>query len=60
MLKLIYRKTTVEIVARVVDVNTENPLLAKDTAKFYSEGDGSGIRFPDMMSRRFTLYQAQV
>ncbi len=47
------------IVARVVDVNTENPLLAKDTAKFYSEGDGSGIRFPDMMSRRFTLYQAK-
>ena len=47
------------IVARVVDVNTENPLLAKDTAKFYSEEDGSGIRFPDMMSRRFTLYQAK-
>ena len=47
------------IVARVVDVNTENPLLAKDTAKFYSEGDGSGIKFPDMMSRRFTLYQAK-
>ncbi|MYH79250.1 ATP-binding protein, partial [Candidatus Poribacteria bacterium] len=47
------------IVARVVDVNTENPLLAKDTAKFYSEGDGSGIRFPEMMSRRFTLYQAK-
>lgn len=47
------------IVARVVEVNTENPLLAKDTAKFYSEGDGSGIRFPDMMSRRFTLYQAK-
>ena len=47
------------IVARVVDVNTENPLLAKDTAKFYSEGDGSGIRFPDMMSRRFTLYQVR-
>ena len=47
------------IIARVVEVNTENPLLAKDTAKFYSEGDGSGIRFPDMMSRRFTLYQAK-
>ena len=47
------------IVARVVEVNTENPLLAKDTAKFYSEEDGSGIRFPDMMSRRFTLYQAK-
>lgn len=47
------------VVARVVDVNTENPLLAKDTAKFYSETDPSGIRFPDLMSRRFTLYQAR-
>lgn len=45
------------VVARVVDVNTENPLLAKDTAKFYSEA--SGISVPDMMSRRFTLYQAK-
>lgn len=47
------------VVARVVDVNTENPLLAKDTAKFYSETGSSGIRFPDLMSRRFTLYQAR-
>ena len=47
------------VVARVVDVNTENPLLAKDTAKFYSETGPSGIRFPDLMSRRFTLYQAR-
>ena len=63
-LKFAYVETDLQedesrIVARVVDVNTENPLLAKDTAKFYSEGDGSGIRFPDMMSRRFTLYQAK-
>ena len=48
-----------KIVARVVDVNTENPLLAKDTAKFYSETEAAGISFPDMMSRRFTLYQAK-
>ena len=47
------------VVARVVDINTENPLLAKDTAKFYSETAPSGIRFPDLMSRRFTLYQAR-
>ncbi|MDE0184989.1 MAG: DUF87 domain-containing protein [Candidatus Poribacteria bacterium] len=46
-------------VARVIDVNTENPLLGRDTAKFYSEGDTTGIRFPDLMSRRFTLYQAK-
>ncbi len=46
-------------VARVVDVNTENPLLGRDTAKFYSEGEASGIKFPDLMSRRFTLYQAK-
>ena len=63
-LKFAYVETDLQddhsrIVARVVDVNTENPLLAKDTAKFYSEGDGSGIKFPDMMSRRFTLYQAK-
>ena len=45
------------VVARVVDVNTDNPLLAKDTAKFYSEG--TGITLPDLMSRRFTLYQAK-
>ena len=48
-----------KVVARVVDVNTENPLLAKDTAKFYSETEAAGISFPDMMSRRFTLYQAK-
>ena len=48
-----------KIVARVIDVNTENPLLAKDTAKFYSETEAAGISFPDMMSRRFTLYQAK-
>ena len=48
-----------KVVARVIDVNTENPLLAKDTAKFYSETEASGISFPDMMSRRFTLYQAK-
>ena len=47
------------VVARVVDVNTENPLLGRDTAKFYSEGEATGIRFPDLMSRRFTLYQAK-
>ena len=47
------------VVARVVDVNTENPLLAKDTAKFYSETDASGIPFPDLISHRFTLYQAR-
>ena len=47
------------VVARVVDVNTENPLLAKDTAKFYSEHETTGINIPDLMSRRFTLYQAK-
>lgn len=47
------------VVARVVDVNTENPLLGRDTAKFYSESEASGLRFPDLMSRRFTLYQAK-
>ncbi|MFN3426432.1 MAG: hypothetical protein ACK41G_02515 [Candidatus Thermochlorobacter sp.] len=25
------------VVAKVIDVNTDNPLLAKDTAKFYAE-----------------------
>ena len=48
-----------KVVARVVDVNTENPLLGRDTAKFYSEGESAGINFPDLMSRRFTLYQAK-
>lgn len=48
-----------KIVARVIDINTENPLLAKDTAKFYSETSSRGIGFPDLMSRRFTLYQAK-
>ena len=47
------------VVARVVDVNTENPLLGRDTAKFYSETESAGIKFPDLMSRRFTLYQAK-
>lgn len=47
------------VVARVVDVNTENPLLGRDTAKFYSESEATGLRFPDLMSRRFTLYQAK-
>lgn len=47
------------VVARVIDVNTENPLLAKDTAKFYSEHETTGINIPDLMSRRFTLYQAK-
>lgn len=47
------------VVARVVDVNTENPLLGRDTAKFYSESEAAGLRFPDLMSRRFTLYQAK-
>ena len=47
------------VVARVIDVNTENPLLAKDTAKFYSDHETSGINIPDLMSRRFTLYQAK-
>ena len=47
------------VVASVVDVNTDNPLLAKDTAKFYSEAEGTGITLPDLMSRRFTLYQAK-
>ena len=44
------------VVAHVIDVNTENPLLAKDTAKFYSEP--IEIPFPDLDSDRFTLYQA--
>lgn len=48
-----------KVIARVVDVNTENPLLGRDTAKFYSEGEATGVRFPDLMSRRFTLYQAK-
>ena len=47
------------VIARVIDVNTENPLLAKDTAKFYSEHETTGINIPDLMSRRFTLYQAK-
>ena len=45
------------VVAHVIDVNTENPLLAKDTAKFYSEP--IEIPFPDLDSQRFTLYQAR-
>ena len=45
------------VVAHVIDVNTENPLLAKDTAKFYSEP--IEIPFPDLNSHRFTLYQAR-
>ena len=45
------------VVAHVIDVNTENPLLAKDTAKFYSEP--IEIPFPDLNSQRFTLYQAR-
>ena len=47
------------VVARVIDMNTENPLLAKDTAKFYSEHETTGIPFPDLISHRFTLYQAK-
>ena len=45
------------VVAHVIEVNTENPLLAKDTAKFYSEP--IEIPFPDLNSDRFTLYQAR-
>ena len=48
-----------KVVAKVVDVNTENPLLAKDTAKFYSEHETFGISVPDIISHRFTLYQAK-
>lgn len=48
-----------KIVAKVVEVNTENQLLAKDTAKFYSESESSGIPVPDIISKRFTLYQAK-
>ena len=48
-----------KVVAKVVDVNTENPLLAKDTAKFYSEHETLGISVPDIISHRFTLYQAK-
>jgi len=48
-----------KVVAKVVDVNTENPLLAKDTAKFYSEHETLGIPVPDIISHRFTLYQAK-
>jgi hypothetical protein len=48
-----------KVVAKVVDVNTENPLLAKDTAKFYSEHETVGISVPDIISHRFTLYQAK-
>lgn len=62
-LKLAYVEVNLDdgnlVVARVVDVNTENPLLGRDTAKFYSEGEPTGIKFPDIMSRRFTLYQAR-
>ncbi len=48
-----------KVVAKVIDVNTENPLLAKDTAKFYSEHETVGISVPDIISHRFTLYQAK-
>ncbi|MCY3552737.1 MAG: ATP-binding protein [Candidatus Poribacteria bacterium] len=48
-----------KVVAKVVDVNTENPLLAKDTAKFYSEHETLGFSVPDIISHRFTLYQAK-
>ena len=48
-----------KVVAKVVDVNTENPLLAKDTAKFYSEHETFGISVPDIISHRFTLYQVK-
>ncbi len=48
-----------KVVAKIVDVNTENPLLAKDTAKFYSEHETFGISVPDIISHRFTLYQAK-
>ena len=48
-----------KVVAKVVDVNTENPLLAKDTAKFYSEHETLGFSVPDIISHRFTLYQVK-
>ena len=46
------------VVAYVYEVNTDNPLLAKDTAKFYSEVDET-LNPPNLMSGRFTLYQAK-
>ena len=48
-----------KVVAKVIEVNTENPLLAKDTAKFYSEQETNGIPIPDIISDRFTLYKAK-
>jgi DNA helicase HerA-like ATPase len=47
------------VVAKVVDVNTDNPLLAKDTAKFYAEKNGIAEILPDVMSKRFMLYKAR-
>ena len=46
------------VVAYVYEVNTDNPLLAKDTAKFYSEVDET-LQPPTLMSGRFTLFQAK-
>ena len=46
------------VVAYVYDVNTDNPLLAQDTAKFYSEIDET-FNKPNLMSSRFTLYQVK-
>jgi ABC-type glutathione transport system ATPase component len=47
------------VVAKVVDVNTDNPLLAKDTAKFYAEKNGIAEILPEVMSKRFMLYKAR-
>jgi DNA helicase HerA-like ATPase len=47
------------VVAKVVDVNTDNPLLAKDTAKFYAEKNGIAEILPNVMSKRFMLYKAR-
>ncbi len=47
------------VVAKVIDVNTDNPLLAKDTAKFYAEKNGIAEILPEVMSKRFMLYKAR-
>ena len=57
-MKLIWKKKGKIVVAYVYEVNTDNPLLAQDTAKFYSEIDETSNK-PNLMSSRFTLYQAK-
>jgi Predicted ATPase len=47
------------VVAKVIDVNTDNPLLAKDAAKFYAEKNGIAEILPEVMSKRFMLYKAR-